>query len=85
MSLVESTDNGSMHSVAPVRHADTPVFQAVFGVEFIAAIMVALENPVYGGWRLDLRNSNGITIMFIKCCMAEHSKSDQTQSAKQQP
>ena len=74
-----------MRSVTSVRHADAPVFQAVFGVEFIAAIMVALENPVYGGRRLDLRNSNGITIMFIKCCLAEHGKSDQTQGAKQQP
>ena len=52
-------------------------------MELVAAGVVALENPVYDGWRFDLRNSNGITIMFIKCCLAEHGKSDQTQGAKQ--
>ena len=54
-------------------------------MELVAAIMVAFENPVYGGWRFDLRDTYGIAIMFIKCCLAEHGKSDQTQSAKQQP
>ena len=75
----------SMPSVTSVRHADASVFQAIFGVELVAAVVVPLENPVYCGWRLDLRNSNGIAVMFIKCCMAEHGKSNQPQGAKQQP
>ena len=62
LAIVESTDNGSMHSVAPVRHADTPVFQAVFSVELVAAIMVAFENSIYSAWRFDLRYCNSIMI-----------------------
>ena len=70
-----------MRSVTSVRHADAPVFQAIFCMELVAAAVVALKTPVYSGRWLDLRNSNGITIMFIKCCLAKQSKSCQSQGA----
>ena len=75
----------SLPSVTSIRHTDATVFQAIFGVELVAAVVVALENPVYSGWRFDLGNPNSIAAMFIKCCRAEHGKSDQAYSANQQP
>ena len=75
----------SMRSVTAVRHADASVLQAVFYGEFVAAAVVALENPVYGRRRFDLRNTDTVVVRLGKRCLTEHGKSDQPQSAKQQP
>ena len=72
-------------SVTSVRHADAPVFQAIFYGELVTTGVVALENPVYGRRWFDLRNTDTVVVRLGKRCLTEHGKSDQPQSAKQQP
>ena len=67
---------GLTRSVASVRHADAPVFQAIFGVEFVTAGMVAFENTVNGGRWLDLRDTDTVVVRWGKRSLAKHGKSD---------